>query len=251
MVCIIIGMEIYDVLLIILLYSSFFLGQQRYWGSIAYGLSTLGVGLLLEKFENVNVIFYYFFSTAVLFLIVVITTDFSSASDEIEIMPIYFRNRSYKPLIDLDDDDDIASSSVGGNNKFNHNNSSAIDLTSNIEESDDSSDEEDDDGIPVPDLDIMAFPPTAPNIPTTSLSDSPISAVKTLFTTPTVVTLLSVMFLMGIALSMSNSFLFLFLKNDLKASSTVLGLTGPVSAITELLCFFYSKEVRIKFTLDI
>ncbi|RIA82133.1 major facilitator superfamily domain-containing protein [Glomus cerebriforme] len=224
-------------------------GQQRYWGSVAYGLSTLGVGLLLEKFENVNVIFYYFFCTAISFLIVVISTDFNSTSDDIEIVPTtHFKNKSFKPLIDLDDDIDIASSSVGSSNKFNNYNSSGVDFSSNIEESDaedsSSADEDEDDGIPVPDLDILAFPPTTPNIPTT---DNPTSAMKTLFTTPTVVTLLTVMFLMGIALSMSNSFLFLFLKNDLKASSTILGLTGPVSAVTELLFFFYSKELISQF----
>ncbi|GES91307.1 MFS general substrate transporter [Rhizophagus clarus] len=188
-------------------------GQQRYWGSIAYGLSTLGVGLLLEKFENVNVIFYYFFSTAVLFLIVVITTDFNSTSDEIEIVPTNFKSRSFKPLIDLDDENDVASGSAGYN-------ASGIGQPSNNEESDgedSSTDDDDDDGIPVPDIDILAFPPTTPNIPTT---DNPTSAIKTLFTTPT---------------------------NDLEASSTILGLTGPVSALTELLFFFYSKELISQF----
>lgn len=194
----------------------------------------------MEKFENVNVIFYYFFCTAVSFLIVVITTDFNSTSDEIEIAPTQFKSKPFKPLIDLDDENDIASSSAGYNLY-------AINHSPNIEESDgedSSTDDEEDDGIPVPDLDILAFPSTTPNIPTT---DNPTSAMKTLFTTPTVVTLLIVMLLMGIALSMSNSFLFLFLKNDLKASSTILGITGPVSALTELLFFFYSKEVRIEF----
>jgi hypothetical protein len=202
----------------------------------------LGVGLLLEKYENVNVIFYYFFGTAIMFLIVVTTTDFNSTSNEIEILPTQFKNKSYKPLIDLDDENDIASSSAEYN-------LSAINHSSNIEESDgedSSTDEEEDDEIPVPDLDILSFPPTTPNIPTT---DNPYSAIKILFTTPTVVTVLIVMLLMGIALSMSNSFLFLFLKNDLGASSTILGLTGPLSAITELLFFFYSKEVRIEFVI--
>ncbi|CAB4374770.1 unnamed protein product [Rhizophagus irregularis] len=215
-------------------------GQQRYWGSIAYGLSTLGVGLLLEKFDNVNVIFYYFFCTAISFLIVVITTDFNSTSGEIDIVPTHFKSIPFKPLIDLDDENDIASSSAAYN-------LSAINHSSNVEESDgedSSTDDEDDDGIPIPDLDILAFPSTTPSIPTT---DNPTSAIKTLFTTPTVVTLLIVMLLMGIALSMSNSFLFLFLKNDLEASSTILGITGPVSAVTELLFFFYSKELISQF----
>jgi len=71
----------------------------------------LGVGLLLEKFENVNVIFYYFFATAVLFLIVVITTDFNSTSDDIEIVPTHFKSKTFKPLIEFDDDNDMQDTS--------------------------------------------------------------------------------------------------------------------------------------------
>ncbi|CAG8640827.1 12150_t:CDS:2 [Cetraspora pellucida] len=47
---------------------------------------------------------------------------------------------------------------------------------------------------------------------------------------------------MGTAFSMSNAFLLLFLNQELGASSIVLGLTGPLSAVAELLFFFYSKE---------
>lgn len=57
------------------------------------------------------------------------------------------------------------------------------------------------------------------------------------------------MLLMGMALSMVGTFLLLFLKEDLQASTTLLGLTGLVGACTELVFFFYSRDVGINFAL--
>ncbi|CAG8557026.1 2162_t:CDS:2, partial [Scutellospora calospora] len=128
-------------------------------------------------------------------------------------------------------------------NGIKFNNGSVI-ISSHIGEydGDDSSIDEDDDEMLVPDLDILAFPPTSLNLPTASFSSNPTSSMKTLLTNPSVVTLLIVMLLMGTAFAMSNAFLLLFLNKELGASSVVLGLTGPISAITELLFFFYSRE---------
>ncbi|CAG8538528.1 28956_t:CDS:2 [Racocetra persica] len=89
---------------------------------------------------------------------------------------------------------------------------------------------------------ILAFPPTSLNLPTASFASNPTSSMKMLLTNPSVVTLLIIMLLMGTAFSMSNAFLLLFLNKELEANSIVLGLTGPLSAISELLFFFYSKE---------
>ncbi|CAG8569708.1 4085_t:CDS:2 [Paraglomus brasilianum] len=78
-------------------------------------------------------------------------------------------------------------------------------------------------------------------------SHKPSSAVMVLITNPSVATLLVTMLLMGTAMAICNAFLLIFLSEDLKASSTVLGLTGPMSAITELLFFFYSKDLISRF----
>lgn len=67
---------------------------------------------------------------------------------------------------------------------------------------------------------------------------------------PQVLLFFCTMMLMGASLNMVISFLFIFLKQDLGASSSVVGLTGLVGSVTELLFFFYSRDVskRISFT---
>lgn len=51
------------------------------------------------------------------------------------------------------------------------------------------------------------------------------------------------MMLMGAALNMVVSFLFIFLTQELGASSSTVGLTGLVGSVTELLFFYYSRDV--------
>jgi hypothetical protein len=58
-----------------------------------------------------------------------------------------------------------------------------------------------------------------------------------------VVTFLLSMLIFGISFSMINQFLFLFLHNDLGVDSSILGWTGPVGGITEVLTFWVSKQV--------
>ncbi|CAG8521761.1 9797_t:CDS:2 [Acaulospora morrowiae] len=227
-------------------------GQQRLWGSFSYGASTLGVGLLWSAVKDINIIFFFFLATSLLFVISTLLTDFNPDKDSDE-LPIRSKDIAFKPLVDLEDQDEpAASSSRDAVRKYRDYDTEAINNLDHIEESDgeDSSvfdEDNDDDAVSVPDLDILAFAPTAPNLTTASLSTNPIAAIKTLLRNPSVATLLAVMLLMGTALSMSNSFLLLFLSQELKASSTVLGLTGLFSASTELLFFFYSKDLISRF----
>ncbi|KAI9317477.1 major facilitator superfamily domain-containing protein [Dichotomocladium elegans] len=60
---------------------------------------------------------------------------------------------------------------------------------------------------------------------------------------PKVLLFFTTMMLMGASLNMVISFLFIFLKQDLGASSSVVGLTGLVGSFTELLFFFYSRDL--------
>ncbi|KAI9484856.1 major facilitator superfamily domain-containing protein [Zychaea mexicana] len=60
---------------------------------------------------------------------------------------------------------------------------------------------------------------------------------------PHVLLFFMTMMLMGASLNMVISFLFIFLKQDLGASSSVVGLTGLVGSVTELLFFFYSRDL--------
>lgn len=70
------------------------------------------------------------------------------------------------------------------------------------------------------------------------------SNVLELLKQPQVLLFFTTMMLMGASLNMVISFLFIFLKQDLGASSSVVGLTGLVGSVTELLFFFYSRDVR-------
>ncbi|ORE02647.1 hypothetical protein BCV72DRAFT_186080, partial [Rhizopus microsporus var. microsporus] len=49
------------------------------------------------------------------------------------------------------------------------------------------------------------------------------------------------MMLMGASLNMVTSFLFIYLKQELGASSSQIGLTGLIGSSTELIFFFYSR----------
>ncbi|CAO3630056.1 unnamed protein product [Cunninghamella blakesleeana] len=86
--------------------------------------------------------------------------------------------------------------------------------------------------------------------PSSSSTSSPLPS--SIYTQTTIVDLLKqrhvylffiTMMLMGAALNMVISFLFIFLTKDLGASSSLTGLTGLVGSFTELLFFLYSKDL--------
>ncbi|CAM0141074.1 unnamed protein product [Umbelopsis sp. WA50703] len=62
-----------------------------------------------------------------------------------------------------------------------------------------------------------------------------------------VMTFLLCMLIFGVAFSMINQFLFLFLHNDLGVQSSILGWTGPVGGVTEVLTFWISKQLFDRF----
>lgn len=64
------------------------------------------------------------------------------------------------------------------------------------------------------------------------------------FRSPRVLTFLSTTLLFGIVLSIVINYLFLFLNNHLHMPASWIGWTGPVGGSTELLCFYFSKQVR-------
>ncbi|CAM0139602.1 unnamed protein product [Umbelopsis sp. WA50703] len=62
-----------------------------------------------------------------------------------------------------------------------------------------------------------------------------------------IISFLATVFLYGITLAMINQFLFLFLSKDLGVASSWLGLTGPASAIMELIMFLFCKRLTERF----
>lgn len=51
------------------------------------------------------------------------------------------------------------------------------------------------------------------------------------------------MTMMGFSIAVVQAFLYLFFENDLNGTPTMVGLFGPLGSSTEIVCFFFSKEV--------
>jgi hypothetical protein len=51
------------------------------------------------------------------------------------------------------------------------------------------------------------------------------------------------MTMMGFSFAVAQAFLYLFFENDLHGTSAMVGLFGPLGSSTEVVCFFFSKEV--------
>jgi hypothetical protein len=66
----------------------------------------------------------------------------------------------------------------------------------------------------------------------------------TLLKEPDAVQFFSYMVLMGFAIAVVQAFLYLYFENDLGGTPTMVGLFGPLGSSTEVLCFFFSKEVK-------
>ena len=66
---------------------------------------------------------------------------------------------------------------------------------------------------------------------------------RSLLKSPRVVTFLITTLLFGLVLSVLINFLFLFFSQSLHMPASWMGWTGPIGAVTELLCFCFSKQV--------
>ncbi|CAO3592027.1 unnamed protein product [Absidia cylindrospora] len=69
------------------------------------------------------------------------------------------------------------------------------------------------------------------------------STIWSLLATPDSCQFFFVMILMGFSIAVIQAFLFLFMRNDLHASPAMIGLLGPLGSSTEIVCFFFSKQI--------
>lgn len=74
------------------------------------------------------------------------------------------------------------------------------------------------------------------------------SLKSTILSSPKVWTFLLMTLLFGVFYSMIAQFLFLFLKQDLKLDSSIIGWTGPLGGITEVSTFYVSRLLSKKFS---
>lgn len=70
------------------------------------------------------------------------------------------------------------------------------------------------------------------------------SSWRAFLSQPNAKRLLVVMALLGIIMNVMFAFLVLFIEKDLHGSPALTGLLGPLASGTEIVCFFFAKEVR-------
>ncbi|KAI7884486.1 major facilitator superfamily domain-containing protein [Mucor mucedo] len=229
-------------------------GRQRMFGSISFGVASSLVGFITDWTDDMNAIFYIYACSAICFILVAGNTQFKSERIEDIFIP-QSQNVSFP-----------ASSSSSS--------ATATTTTAKIPRTSTQRyegkmkqfqvDPYEEVGI---DLDspqirqneiqrLIQFATESSIIEAVNLSNPPShrrrSVRLTLDEPATIIELLKkpevslfylTMMLMGASLNMVISFLFIYLKQDLGASSSQVGLTGLIGSSTELVFFFYSRDL--------
>lgn len=253
------------------------------WGSISNGLSILAVGLLISATDNnLTVAFYVFAAGTILFIVLSLTakvepSDLDYLDDDMDQIsrPLLKHNLGtnyvWPPDHPVDsEDEDIHSSVAPGIGQHlvdrrqsrisfantiisdEHRNSLRLHRTATSVARD-------------VHLEANEMMESLDRIPSLGLALSHIPSMETslAFLIPhhdedivappasslksrKVITFLLTMLIIGVSFSMINQFLFLFLHNDLGVESSILGWTGPVGGVTEVLTFWISKQVNLQ-----
>ncbi|KAL9556028.1 hypothetical protein MBANPS3_002086 [Mucor bainieri] len=237
-------------------------GRQRMFGSISFGVASSLVGFITDWTDDMNAIFYIYAFSAICFILVCGNTQFKSERvDDAPHRPYLIRTRSSSTLANT-----TAAGSKRGSPPVScapapHHMTSS---TTRRKMKPFQVDPYDEVGI---DLDssqirqneiqrLIQFATESSIIEAVNLSNPPSHRSNTrpphvdepatlmqLLKKPDVSLFFLTMMLMGAALNMVVSFLFIYLKQDLGASSSQVGLTGLIGSTTELVFFFYSKDL--------
>ncbi|CEP10216.1 hypothetical protein [Parasitella parasitica] len=248
-------------------------GRQRMFGSISFGVASSLVGFITDWTNDMNAIFYIYAFSSICFILVCGNTQFKSERIEDE------QHRSY--LVRTRSSNSIATTANTHNTKHTlstykapaasvASSSTSTSTTSNVNNNNNRHkmkqmqvDPYDEVGI---DLDssqirqneiqrLIQFATESSIIEAVNLSNPPShrrnvrpslnqpTTLIQLLKKPDVSLFFLTMMLMGASLNMVVSFLFIYLKQDLGASSSQVGLTGLIGSSTELVFFFYSKDL--------
>ncbi|RCI03832.1 hypothetical protein CU098_007786 [Rhizopus stolonifer] len=214
-------------------------GRQRMFGSISFGVASSMVGFITEWTNDMNAIFYIYALSAIFFILVSGNTQFRS---ERQARPYPYRASSSSHKIRTRapkssrqkataDDDSVKSS-------FDPYDEVGIDLdSSQIRQNEIQR--------------LIQFATESSIIEAVNLSNPPAHRLKShepsnmldLLKRSEVSLFYLTMMLMGASLNMVTSFLFIYLKQELGASSSQVGLTGLIGSSTELIFFFYSRDL--------
>ncbi|KAI8987168.1 major facilitator superfamily domain-containing protein [Pilobolus umbonatus] len=240
-------------------------GRQRMFGSIAFGVASSLVGFITDWTNDMNAIFYIYASSSIFFILITGNTQFKSERIEIDdgkhptslqrppLSPFRSRSRSNNssPRKRLDSRTN-SRDNIRNNSRFDNRNHQVnydpyeevgIDLeSSQIRQNEIQR--------------LIQFATESSIIEAVNLSNPPLhrrrsirpnanepSTLWELLRQPHVSLFFLTMMLMGASLNMVISFLFIYLKTELGASSSQVGLTGLIGSSTELIFFFYSKDL--------
>lgn len=232
-------------------------GRQRMFGSISFGVASSLVGFITDWTDDMNAIFYVYACSAICFILVAGNTHFKSERIE----EVYLHRPAAATASSFSSNSSSSSSNEPNNTRQQTKN--------NVQRSERKIkqfqvDPYEEVGI---DLDssqirqneiqrLIQFATESSIIEAVNLSNPPShrrrsvrpkfdepSTIMELLKKPEVSLFYLTMMLMGASLNMVVSFLFIYLKQDLGASSSQVGLTGLIGSSTELVFFFYSRDV--------
>ncbi|KAL7322516.1 hypothetical protein PS15p_211507 [Mucor circinelloides] len=252
-------------------------GRQRMFGSISFGVASSLVGFITDWTDDMNAIFYIYSFSAICFILVCGNTQFKSERiDDGHHRPYLIRTRSSSTMtstLNTTNAPNNHKKSLPSTSSNTLNNTTSISTSSTMNNNNNKNrrkmkqfqvDPYDEVGI---DLDssqirqneiqrLIQFATESSIIEAVNLSNPPShrrnarppridepATLMQLLKKPDVSLFFLTMMLMGAALNMVVSFLFIYLKQDLGASSSQVGLTGLIGSSTELVFFFYSKDL--------
>ncbi|CDS05983.1 hypothetical protein LRAMOSA08511 [Lichtheimia ramosa] len=248
-------------------------GRQRMFGSISFGVASSLVGFITDWTNDMNAIFYVYAISAVCFIMVAGSTQFKTEKIDTQRGQLLLRPPQFKPSFNrtIAAPRPSPSSSSSTQQKQQRKRIKQFQLDYDAYEDDDLFTDGMEDDMQMRQNEIqrlIQFATESSIIEAVNLSNPPASRrrysnvtgtdmdeaanainartptnVIELLRDPRVLLFFLTMMLMGASLNMVVSFLFIFLKQDLGASSSVVGLTGLVGSVTELLFFFYSRDL--------
>lgn len=242
-------------------------GRQRMFGSISFGVASSLVGFITDWTNDMNAIFYIYACSAICFILVAGNAQFKSERiEEQQPRRLLLNQQSSSSSISTITAPSTSRhtyTTTSNNNTPNNNNKYSNERKMKQFQVDPYEEV----GI---DLDssqirqneiqrLIQFATESSIIEAVNLSNPPShrlnrsirpnadepSTLLELLKKPEVSLFFLTMMLMGASLNMVVSFLFIYLKQDLGASSSQVGLTGLIGSSTELIFFFYSKDVRL------
>ncbi|KAI7874476.1 MFS general substrate transporter [Lichtheimia hyalospora FSU 10163] len=241
-------------------------GEQRLWGSVSAGLTILLVGVLMSITNNLDMMFWVCGGSTLCFMVFAFMTRIPSPGT-FDLDDESVQHHDYMDTLANDERTRLLHQ-VASSTQYNYDGkeeqhddawigtASQLKLTSSIVSRARTLREEANDALETNTANlglavsrVLSVEHASVLLPaaTGEESDSVQVPDSSSFRSPRVLTFLSTTLLFGIVLSIIINYLFLFLNNHLHMPASWIGWTGPVGGSTELLCFYFSKQLSERF----